>query len=124
MALLKRRIGRGGLTEFEAKELWHSVFLSLAEIQELLEHVRTTVRRRYLYVLFCFAAFTGARRSEMLRSRVDDFDFEAVSVTIREKKKDKDKGMTFRTVPLTPAFRLDPAAVIGISFIKDGIGSR
>jgi integrase len=26
--------------------------------------------------MFAFAAYTGARRSEILRSQVDDFDFE------------------------------------------------
>jgi integrase len=37
-------------------------------------------------VAFCIAAYTGARRSEILRSRVDDIDFDAGTITIREKK--------------------------------------
>jgi integrase len=53
--------------------------------------------------MFCLAAFTGARRSEMVRSQVDDFDFEAGTVTLREKKRDRSKEMTFRTVPMSPA---------------------
>jgi integrase len=55
--------------------------------------------------MFVFAAHTGARRSEMLRSHIDDFDFEGGVVTIREKKKDRSKDMTFRTVPMTPLLR-------------------
>ena len=51
--------------------------------------------------MFAFAAHTGARRSEMLRSRVTDFDFDANVVTIREKKRDRDKVETYRTVPMT-----------------------
>jgi integrase len=56
-------------------------------------------------VLFSFAAFTGARRSEMLRSQIEDFDFDAGVVTIREKKKDRSKDLTIRTVPLAPVFQ-------------------
>jgi integrase len=55
--------------------------------------------------MFVFAAHTGARRSEMLRSHIDDFDFGAGVVTIREKKKDRAKELTFRTVPMTPKLR-------------------
>lgn len=102
---IERRIARGGLSEADEKELWNSLFLTLPEVHELLEHVRTHAHRRYASVMFCFAAFTGARRSEMLRSRIDDFDFDAGTVTIREKKKDRSKELTFRTVPMSPAFR-------------------
>ena len=40
----------------------------------------------------------------MLRSRVEDFDFDANLVTIREKKKDQSRELTFRTVPMSVAF--------------------
>lgn len=56
-----------------------------------------------MHVAFCLAAYTGARRSEILRSRVDDLDLEAGTITIREKKRDRSREMTFRTVPLAPA---------------------
>lgn len=52
--------------------------------------------------MFCFAAYTGARRSEMLRSRIDDVDFVTGTVVIREKKRDRSRDLTFRTVPLAP----------------------
>ena len=48
-----------------------------------------------------FAAHTGARRSEILRSRIDDFDFAAESVLIREKKRSHEKSLTYRRVPMT-----------------------
>jgi integrase len=48
------------------------------------------------------AAHTGARRSELLRSRVVDFDDE--SVVIRERKKSK-KQHTTRRVPLSPMLK-------------------
>lgn len=51
--------------------------------------------------MFFFAAHTGARRSEMLRSEIDDIDFYTKSVTIREKKRVRGT-VTTRTVPLSP----------------------
>jgi integrase len=58
-----------------------------------------------VYVAFCLAAYTGARRSEILRSRVDDLDFDAGTITIREKKRDRTREMTFRTVPMSAGLR-------------------
>jgi integrase len=51
--------------------------------------------------MFAFAAHTGARRSEMMRSEIDDIDVEAHVATIREKKRVKGK-LTTRSVPLSP----------------------
>ena len=48
------------------------------------------------------AAHTGARRSELIRSRLVDFDEE--SVVIRERKKSK-KQHTIRRVPLSPLLK-------------------
>jgi integrase len=51
--------------------------------------------------MFCFAAHTGARRSEMIRLRISDIDFEGKKVLLREKK--RGKGLrTHRHVPLSP----------------------
>jgi integrase len=71
----------------------------------LLKHVRNTCRQRFVFTMFAFAAHTGARRSELLRSQVDDFDFAGDMVTIREKKKDRSKDLTFRSVPMSPFLR-------------------
>src|SRR5262245_38380162 len=93
---IKRQVQRGGLSESDKKDLLNSLFLTLPEIQALLEHVRTHAHQPYASIMFTFAAFTGARRSELLRSRVDDIDFRTETVTIREKKKDRSKELTFR----------------------------
>ena len=50
--------------------------------------------------MYAFAAYTGARRSEILRSHVEDFDFEQRLVRIREKKRRKDLSSSTRFVPL------------------------
>ena len=73
----------------------------MPEIAEVLEVVKAMSRQPFLYPMFVFAAHTGARRSEMMRSRVEDFDFDAQTVLIREKKKDKTRRLTFRRVPMT-----------------------
>lgn len=83
-------------TEF--KDLWSTVFLNKAEIEELLNHVQKTSRHQFLYPMFVFAAHTGARRSEIMRSRPEDFG--NGFVTIRERKRKKRKKST-RQVPVS-----------------------
>jgi integrase len=102
---ITRQIARGGLTEDQQAELWDCLFLTLPEIDELLVHVRDTCRHCFVFAMFAFAAHTGARRSELLRSQLDDFDFAGDMVTIREKKKDRSKDLTFRAVPMSPFLR-------------------
>jgi len=103
---IERQIARGGLTPARVSELWNCLFLTLDEVEQVLGYVRgRDIGRPFVHPMFVFAAHTGARRSEMLRSNIDDFDFEGGVVTIREKKKDRSKDMTFRTVPMTPLLR-------------------
>ena len=52
-----------------------------------------------------FAAHTGARLSEILRARIDDFDLDVSRLRIREKKKSKRKGVTYRYVPMSSLLR-------------------
>jgi len=98
---IDRRIARGGLTADQVSELWDCLFLQLHETDELLRYVKEKATLPWVYPLFCFAAHTGARRSEMIRAQVDDVDFDARTVLIREKKRAHDKRTT-RRVPLTP----------------------
>jgi integrase len=51
--------------------------------------------------MVAFAAFTGARRGEMLGALASDVDLGANVVVIREKKRIKGKRST-RSAPLTP----------------------
>src|SRR5437879_2584805 len=52
--------------------------------------------------MMTFCALTGARRAEMLRSRIDDWDFENGTVHVRELKRDKSKEFTMRAVDIHP----------------------
>jgi integrase len=103
-AEIERRIARGGLSNREEAELWDSLFLTLPDIQCLLSDVERVARHPFVYPMFVFAAHTGARRSEMIRSRLEDIDLVACTVTIREKKRVKGK-LTTRTAPLSPLLR-------------------
>jgi integrase len=99
---IEQRIKQGGLATDEVGRLWDTLFLRAAEIRACLEYVRSASRTAFVYPMFVFVAHTGARRSEMIRSRVEDFDFDAKAVTIREKKRDRRKKETQRRVDMTP----------------------
>lgn len=89
------------LSPEDAFELWECAFLTLPEIDELLKHVKAAARQPFIYPLFVFAAHTGARRSEIMRSRVTDIDFKSNVITIHERKKSHDSRTT-RRVPMSP----------------------
>lgn len=98
---IEQTIARGGLNKTDEKELWDCLFLNLAQIAEVLEFVRTKKSRNtYLYPTLAFAAHSGARLSEIMRSKVDDFKFEEKKVVIREKKKDRTRE-TLRRVTMS-----------------------
>ena len=101
---IQRTIVRGGLPMEKQNELWECLFLNRAEVQDVLDDVKKTARRSFVYPMFVFAAHTGARRSEILRSQIDDFDFHSRTVLIREKKKSRTKAITYRRVPMTSLF--------------------
>ncbi len=102
---IQRQLARGGFSALEARDLWGSLFLTLGQVQELIGQVEAHRGRLWVHVAFCIAAYTGARRSEILRSRVDDLDFDAGTITIREKKRDRSREMTFHTVPVSAGLR-------------------
>jgi integrase len=108
---IERRIARGKLNAEEQAKLWDGLFLTVPEIELLLEHVRQVKYRwknssfPWVFPMFAFAAYTGARRSEILRCRLEDLDFEGGITAIREKKKDRSKKETLRHVPLMPRLR-------------------
>jgi len=101
---IQTRVERGGLTEFQVKELWDSLFLDIKQVKAVLTHARTHARQAVIYPMLCFAAYTGARRSEILRSELSDLDFNSGVITIREKKRCRGKLST-RAVPMQATLR-------------------
>jgi integrase len=90
-----------GLNERQREELWDCLFLQQPEVVELLAHVKAAATLPWVYPAVCFAAHTGARRSEVLRVQLQDLDLEAGHVIIREKKRARGTR-TNRRVPLSP----------------------
>ena len=81
--------------------LWESLYLTRPEIEEFLHYVHEHGTLPWVFPMVAFAAYTGARRSEMLRALVTDIDLDGGVVTIREKKRVRGKRST-RTAPITP----------------------
>ena len=72
---IEKVIKRGGLTDKQEARLWECLFLTISEVQEVLAYVKKNADHDFIYPMFVFVAHTGARRSEILRSQIDDFDF-------------------------------------------------
>jgi integrase len=87
----------------EAKALWDSLFLDPGQVEEFLDWCQARPTRQpvpFLVPLVTAAGHTGARVSELIRSRVEDWDLDGGSVVLREKKKSQ-KAETFRRVDLS-----------------------
>ena len=98
---IEQIIKRGGLKTDRQAELWAGLYLTREEVSGLLTHVQDKARHDFIYPMYVFAAHTGARRSEILRAEIDDFDFRSKTVQIREKKKSRKYRTTFRRVDMT-----------------------
>tara|TARA_R110002111_G_scaffold100976_6_gene156452 strand:+ start:12715 stop:13998 length:1284 start_codon:yes stop_codon:yes gene_type:complete len=106
--------------EKEIKKEWDSLFLREEEIEELLQFVKENARHPFIYSSFSIAIFTGARRSEIMRSEITDFNFTTKRVQIRQKKKDKDKSLSYRFVDLHPKL----IKIMKDYFENDHVGSK
>src|SRR5947209_1731337 len=102
---IERLLAAGSLDEGAVEKLWKRLILRVEEVHECLELVRKAEALPFVYPMFVFVAHTGARRSEMMRSRVEDFDFDRGKVTVREKKKNKKFKETTRAVDMSPLLR-------------------
>jgi integrase len=100
LAEIERQVIAGGLTASEIAELYDSAYLQLHETTELLAYVNEQAAHGFIYPLFCMAAHTGARRSELIRMTVADVDLAGKTITIREKKRVKGQATT-RRVPMS-----------------------
>ncbi len=100
-AAIERQIQAGGLGPEEKRDLWDCLFLTLAEVDELLAFVKGAAVQPWVYPLFCFVAHTGTRRSEALRAKLADLDLEAGAGRVQERKRCHERR-TSRRVPLSP----------------------
>jgi len=100
-AEITRKIKAYNLSSEKQADLWECLFLTTDEITELLADAKQVALQLCIYPMLVFAAHTGARRSEILRSEVDDIDLYGRNITIREKKRVRGR-FTTRSVPISP----------------------
>ena len=81
--------------------LWECLILRESEILDLLGDVKEAAEHKFILPMMAFAALTGARRSEIVRSQRSDWDLAKKQVLVREKK--RVQGGSFRQIPI-----LDP----------------
>jgi integrase len=82
---IQRVLARGRLSRADQRRLWECLYLSGQEIKELLAYAREYATAPFVYPMVAFVALTGCRRSEMIRSLIDDGDLEHGFVHIRER---------------------------------------
>ncbi len=100
---IERQIARGGLNENQIAALWDGLFLDAGQIKEVLEHVREVEwAPAWVHPMFVLAAMTGARRSEMIRSRVADWDDRHNGTGYFRERKRSSETTTHRMVTVVP----------------------
>ncbi len=99
-AEIERKI-KAGLTKAEEADLWDAMYPTTEETKAILKLIKGKETQPFLYPMVGFAAYTGARRSEIIRTKLSDLDLREKVVTIHEKKRVKGKTTT-RRVPVSP----------------------
>ncbi len=95
-------IARGGMTGAQEWSLWDWLYLTPVEIAEVLATVRERARWDVSFLLRALPAYTGMRRSELLRLRWIDVAFDEDTLTARSKKQSRQEAETQRQIDLHP----------------------
>jgi len=88
---IERRIARGKLSDDQKAELWECLWLNREQVAKCLDWVRDNAPAPFIYPMFAFAAYTGARRGEIVEGLRTDWDFDTGIVGIRQRKSDSSK---------------------------------
>lgn len=91
-----------GLPESEQRDLWASVYLTKAELEEFIATVSDNRGPCCALAMVATAAHTGMRRAELIRATLPDL--KDGWITIRERKRQKGRRTT-RRVPLSELLR-------------------
>jgi integrase len=95
-------LDRGGLSSGDALDLWECLYLSPAEIAELLATVRKNGREELAPLLHQLPAYTGMRRGEALRLRWSDVDLSSGFVFARSRKQSRRRSEVVRRIDIHP----------------------
>jgi integrase len=102
---IEATIARGGLDADELVEVWGCVYLSPEEIADLLHLVRNRSRVDVAFILHAVPAYSGMRRSELLRLRWCDIEFDQDSLIARSRKQSRQEIETKRRIDLHPELK-------------------
>ncbi len=97
-----RVITRSGCNREQARDYWDCVYLNQVELAELLRDLERQSSVPCIFPMIATAAYTGARRSELVRSQLADIDFDTGRFLLREKKRVRGQR-SMRAVPIAPA---------------------
>ena len=95
---IEQQIEAEQLSASAQKALWDCLYLDRNQIAKLLEHIQDHAKHEFLYPMAVLAAHTGARRSELMRSRKSDIQGD--TIVIRERKRVRGQETT-RRVPMS-----------------------
>src|SRR5262249_3071959 len=98
-------IARGGLSPRDILRLWDCLFLSPAEISDLLALVRERSIYDVTLLLHAIPAYTGMRRGEVMRLRWGDIEFDQDTGIARDLKQSRQTIETTRRIDLHPELK-------------------
>ena len=102
---IEESIRRGGLSRAEEFKLWETLYLTPAEIAEVLGLVRERATHDVSLILHCIPAYTGMRRSEVCRLRWSDVEIDENSIVARSHKQSRQKVETSRRIDMHPELK-------------------
>lgn len=85
--------------------LWESLVLTTAEVRSIVGYVRSNWPHQWFVDAWTIAAYTGARRSEIVRMRAEDVNLGRGEIFIREKKRVRTRSESLRVVQIAKALK-------------------
>jgi integrase len=101
-AEIEAALSRGGLSEAEIRDIWDCLFLTPAEIADLLQTVRVRAECDFAFLLHAIPAYSGMRRGEVLRLRWTDVELDQGYLVARSRKQSRRVKETVRRIDLHP----------------------
>ena len=105
IAEVEAMIERGGLDHESELALWDCIFLSPAEIADLLVMVRGRAKCSESFLAHAIPAYTGMRRGELLRLRWSDIEFDHDALIARSQKQSRQVSESRRRIDLHPELK-------------------
>lgn len=99
---IEATLAQGGLDDAQTTEIWECLYLTPADIGEILALVKQRAHVDFAHAMFALIAYTGIRRGEMLCLRWLDVDFRQKLITARSLKQSRQTRETSRDIDMHP----------------------